>query len=149
MILRSSLSRIHYYHNKRLQIKESQYLVPTYSWTLTPILNWTCSVVTISPFQCTAPSIWLINRCTDPSMWLTTNLRRMLAAKFFSSSTRWISRKSLVTKLYGVQTQQLLVEKDELGQIVSGHNMLVKNIYIKLHSLASAVTAFKIILIYV
>ena len=23
--------RIHYYHNKRLQIKESQYLIPTYS----------------------------------------------------------------------------------------------------------------------
>ena len=36
-------------------------------------------------FQCIAPSIWLNNRCTDPSMWLTTNLRRMLAAKFFSS----------------------------------------------------------------
>ena len=45
--------------------------------------------------------------------------------------------------------QQLLEEKDELGQIVSGHNMLVKNLCIKLHSLASAVTALKIILIYV
>ena len=31
MILRSLLSRIHYYHNKRLQVKESQYLIPTYS----------------------------------------------------------------------------------------------------------------------
>ena len=45
--------------------------------------------------------------------------------------------------------QQLLEEKDELGQIVFGHNMLVKNIYIKLHSLALVVTALKIILIYV
>ena len=31
VILRSPLPRIHYYQNKRLQIKESQYLIPTYS----------------------------------------------------------------------------------------------------------------------
>ena len=36
-------------------------------------------------FQCTAPNMWLTNQCTDPSTWLTTNLRRMLAAKFFNS----------------------------------------------------------------
>ena len=103
VILRSPLLRIHYYHNKWLQVKESQYLILTYSWTLTPIHNWTYSVVIISSSQCTAPNMWLTNRCTNPSTWLTTNLRRMLAAKFFSSSTRWRSRNSLVTKLYGVQ----------------------------------------------
>ena len=149
VILRSPLPRIYYYHNKRLQVKESQYLIPTYSWTLIPIPNWTCSVVIISHFQCTAPNMWLTNWCMDPSMWLTTNLRRMLATKFFSSSTRWRSRSSLVTKSYGIQMQQLLEEEDELGQIVCGHNMLVKNLCIKLHSLASVVTALKIILIYV
>ena len=100
-------------------------------------------------FQCTAPSTWLTNQCTDPSMSLTTNLRRMLAAKFFNSSTRWKLWNSLVTKPYDVQTQQLLEEKDELGQIVFNHNMLVKNLYIKLHSLASTMTALKIIFIYV
>ena len=31
MNLRSPLLRIHYYQNKRLQVKESQYLIPTYS----------------------------------------------------------------------------------------------------------------------
>ena len=31
VILRSPLPRIHYYQNKRLQEKESQYLLPTYS----------------------------------------------------------------------------------------------------------------------
>ena len=100
-------------------------------------------------FQCTTPSTWQTNRCMDPSTWLTTNLRRMLAVKFFSSSTRWRSWSSLVTKPYDVQIQQLLEEKDELGQIVSSHNMLVKNLCMKLHSLASAVTTHKIILIYV
>ena len=61
MILRLPLSIIHYYHNKRLQVKEFQYLISTYSWTLTPIPNWTCYVVTISHFQCTALSTWLTN----------------------------------------------------------------------------------------
>ena len=100
-------------------------------------------------FQCTAPNTWLTNWCTDLSTWLTTNLRRMLTAKFFNSSIQWRSGNSIVTKPYDVQTQQFLEEKDELGQIVSNHNMLVKNLCIKLHSLASAVTALKIILIYI
>jgi len=37
-----------------------------------------------------------------------TNLRRLLATKFFSLSTRWRSRRCLVTKPYSAQTQQLL-----------------------------------------
>ena len=73
--------------------------------------------VTISHFQCMAPSTWQTNRCTDPSTWLTTNLRRMLAAKFFSSSIQWRSRNSLITKPYNIQTQQLFQEKDELGHM--------------------------------
>ena len=111
---RSLLPRIHYYHNKWLQVKEFQYLILTYSWTLTPIPNWICSIVKISHFQCTASSTWLTNQYTDPSTWLTINLRRMLATKFFSSSIRWRSRSSLVTKPNSVQTQQLLQKKDEL-----------------------------------
>ena len=59
-----------------------------------------------------------------------------------------------ITKLLGYKTlqrtmQQLLEEKDELGQIVFDHNMFVKNLCIKLHSPASAVTALKIIIVYV
>ena len=83
VILRSPLLRIHYYHNKRLQVKESQYLIPTYSWTLIPILKWTCSVVIISHFQCTAPSTWLTNWCMDPSTWLTHQLEKDVGCKIF------------------------------------------------------------------
>ena len=61
VIFRSPLSKFHYYQNKRLQVKESQYLIPTYSWTLTPIPNWTCSVVTIFLFDAQLPSTWLTN----------------------------------------------------------------------------------------
>ena len=113
MILRSLLPRIHYYQNKRLQVKESQYLIPTYSWTLTPVPNWTCFVVTISHFQCTAPNTWLTNRCANPSTWLDHQLEKDVGCKILLFITRWRSWNCLVTEPYGVQTQQLL---QELGQ---------------------------------
>ena len=88
----------------------------TYSWTFTPIPNRTCFVVTVLLSDAQLPSMWLTN-CADPNTRLqNTNLKRLLAAKFFSSSTRWRSRRCLVTKPYGTNTQQLLQESDELGQ---------------------------------
>ena len=90
--------------------------LPTYSWTLTPIPNRTCFVVTVLLSDAQLPSMWLTN-CADPNTRLqNTNLKRLLAAKFFSSSTRWRSGRCLVTKPYGTNTQQLLQESDELGQ---------------------------------
>ena len=43
--------------------------LPTYSWTLTPIPNQTCSVVTVSLSDARLPSMWLTN-CMNPSTWL-------------------------------------------------------------------------------
>ena len=74
VILRSPLPKFHYYHNKWLQVKESQYLIPTYSWTLTHIPNWIGFVVTISPFDARLPSTWLTN-CADPSTWIQSPTR--------------------------------------------------------------------------
>ena len=34
--------------------------LPTYSWTLTPIPNWTCSVVTVPLSDAWLPSMWLM-----------------------------------------------------------------------------------------
>ena len=81
MILKSPFPRIHYYQNKRLQVKKFQYLIPTYSWTLTLIPNWICSVVTISHFQCTALSTWLTNRCADHNTWLDHQLEKDVGCK--------------------------------------------------------------------
>ena len=124
VILRSPLPRIHYYQNKWLQVKESQYLILTYSWTFTPIPNWTCSVVTISHFQCTTLNMWLTNRCANTSTQLNHQLEKDIGCKVLQFITRWRLRSSLVTKSYGAQIQQLLQEKDELGKnSVSGHNL--------------------------
>ena len=119
VILKLPLSRIHYYQNKRLQVKEFQYLISTYNWILIPIPNWNYSVMTISHFQYMAPSTWLANRCADPSTRLNHQLEKDVGCKVLLFITRWSSRNSLVTKPYGVQTKQLLQEKDELGQILS------------------------------
>ena len=88
--------------------------LPTYSWIFTLIPNRTCS--DSSPFWCMTPK-YVTNQLRG-SQYATsiTNLKRLLAAEFFSSSTRWRSGRYLVTKPYGANTQQLLQERDELGQ---------------------------------
>ena len=119
VILRSSLPRIHYYQNKQLQIKESQYLIPTYSWTLTPIPNWTCSVVTISPFQCTTPNMWLTN-CADPSTWLQSPTREgcwlqssLVHPNDEDQEDAWLQNSTMH------KHNNLLHKNDELGKIPS------------------------------
>ena len=91
----------------QLAVTSKRILVPYTNLQLNPYPNTELDLFCSDnfSFQCTAPSKWLTNRYTDPSAWLTTNLRKMLVAKFFSSSTRWRSRNSLVTKPYNVQTQ--------------------------------------------
>ena len=148
VILRSPLPRIHYYQKKRLQVKESQYLIPTYNWTLTQIPNWTCSIVTIYHFQCTDPSTWPTN-CADPSTRLNHQLEKNVGCKVFQFITRWRSRSPFVTKPYGVQTQQLLQEKDELGQILSPVTICENKTLLHTCATVQPLMALKIILIYV
>ena len=122
--LKSPVSRIHYYQNKWLQIKESQYLIPTYSWTLTPIHNWTCFLVTIFHFQCMALSTWLTNRCTDPNTWLTHQLEKDVSCKVLQ-----FIHMMMIKKLIGYKTLQRINTVASLRErwtraYVSGHNML-------------------------
>ena len=80
VILRSPHPKLHYYHNKRLQVNESQYLIPIYNWTLTPIPNWICSIVTISLFDARLTSTWLTN-CTDPNTQLQSPTKKVIGYK--------------------------------------------------------------------
>ena len=82
--------------------KGIQYLLPTYIWTLTPITNWTCSVVVISPFQCTASSMWLTNRA-NPSSQLNHQIEKDVGCKVLQFITQWRSWSCLVIKPYDVQ----------------------------------------------
>ena len=85
--------------------------LPIYSWTLTPIPNWICSIVTVPLSDARLPSTWL-TVAWIPVCDFKHQLKRLSAAKFFNSFTRWRSRRCLVTKPYGANTQQLLQEKE-------------------------------------
>ena len=146
VILKSPLPRIHYYQNKWLQVKESQYLILTYSWTLTLKPNWPCSVVTIFPFQCTAPSTWLAN-CADPSTLLQSPTRE---GCWLQSSS--VHHTMKIKKLIGYKTlrctkQQLLHKKDELRQILSLVTICLNKLCLTLVQLLSPLMALKIIIL--
>ena len=64
-----------------------------------PMPNWTCSIVTISHFQYTAPSMWLTNRCIDPSTWLTHQLGKDVGYKVLQ-----FIHTIKITKLLGYKT---------------------------------------------
>ena len=129
VILRSPLPRIHYYQNKQLRVKESQYLIPTYSWTLTPIPNWTCSVVTISPFDARLLNTWLTN-CADPSTQLQSPTRE---GYWLQSSLVYLhdeDQEDAWSQNPTVHIHSNFFRRDELGQnFVSGHNLLKKTIF--------------------
>ena len=149
MNLRSLLLKIHYYQNKQLQVKESQYLIPTYSWTFTPKPNWTYSVVIISHFQCTTLSTWLTNRCMNPSMWLTHQLEKDVGYKVFQ-----FIHTMKIKKLLGYKTllrTNIAVSSRErwTRTYVSDHSMLVTTITTSATTFALSVTTLKIISIYV
>ena len=124
VILRSPFPKFRYYHNKRLQVKESQYLILTYSWTLTPIPNWTCFVATISPFDARLPSTSL-NNCVDPSTRLQSPTREGNWLQSSSVHPYDEDQEDVWSQNPAVHKHSNFFRRDELGQnFVSGHNFL-------------------------
>ena len=124
VIFRSPLPKFHYYHNKQLQVKESEYLIPTYSWTLTPIPNWTCFVVTISPFDAQLPSTWLTN-CADPSMRLQSPTREGCWLQSSSVHPHDEDQEDAWSQNPTVHKHSNFFKRDELGQnFVFGYKLL-------------------------
>ena len=90
--------------------------LPTYSWTLTPIPNWTCSVVTVPFFDARLPSTWLTS-CVDPSTWLQTLTKKVVGCKVLQfihmmKIKKMLGHKTLRCKYTATSSR----EKDELGQ---------------------------------
>ena len=93
-----------------------QCLIPIYSWTLTPIPNWTCSVATVPLFDARLPSTWLTS-CTDPSMWLQTLTKKVVSCKVLQFTHTMKIKKMLGHKtLRCKSTANSSRERDELGQ---------------------------------
>ena len=149
VIFRSLLPKLHYYHNKRLHASNPKYLT---NLQLNPYPNTQLDLFCSdsSPFWCTAPK-YVTNSCADPNTGLyNTNLKRLLAAKFFSSFTRWRSGRCLVIKPYSANTQQLFQEK-EMNQVKTLSLVIIclNRVCLMLVQLVYHITAFKTILLYV
>ena len=90
--------------------------LPTYSWTLTAIPNWTCSVVTVPISDAWLPSTWLTN-CTDPSTRLQSPIKKIVGCKVLQFIHTMKIKKMLDHKtLWCKYTATSSREKDELGQ---------------------------------
>ena len=90
--------------------------LPTYSWTLTPIPNWTCSVVTVPLSDAWLPSTWLTN-CADLSTRLQSPTKKIVACKVLQFIHTMKIKKMLSHKtLRCTYTTTSSRERDELGQ---------------------------------
>ena len=124
MIFRSPLPKFHYYHNKRLQVKKFQYLIPTYSWTLTQIPNWTCSVMTISSFDARLPSMWLTN-CVNPSTRLQSPTRESCWLQSFSVHPHDEDLEDAWSQNPTMHKHNNFFRRDELGRnFIFGYKLL-------------------------
>ena len=90
--------------------------LPTYSWTLTPIPNWTCSIMTVPLFDARLPSTWLTN-CADPSTRLQTPTKKVVGCKVLQFIHTMKIKKMLGQKtLWCKYTATSSRERDELRQ---------------------------------
>ena len=88
----------------------------TYSWTLIPIPNWTCSVVIIPLSDTRLPSTWLTN-CADPSTRLQSPTKKFVSCKVLQfihtmKIKKMLGHKTLQCKYTATSSR----ERDELDK---------------------------------
>ena len=115
MIFRSPLPKLYYYHNKRLQVKESKYLT---NLQLNPYPNTQLDLFCSdsSPFWCMTPITWLTNYA-DPSTRLQSPTKKVVGCKVLQFIHTMKIKKMLGHKtLRCIYTATSSRERDELGQ---------------------------------
>ena len=122
--------------------------LPTYSWTLTPIPNWTYSVVTVPLFYARLPSTWLTN-CADPSTQLQSPTKKVVSCKILQFIPTMKIKKMLGHKTqwctYTTTSQKLWTQERTLSLVI----IFLNRVFSMLVQLANLLTAFKLILLYV
>ena len=88
----------------------------TYSWTLIPIPNWTCSVVTVPLSDAQILSTWLTN-CTNPGTRLQSPTKKIVSCKVLQfihtmNIKKMLGHKTLRCKYIATSSR----ERDEVGQ---------------------------------
>ena len=91
-------------------------ILPIYSWTLTPIPNWTCFVVTVPLFDAQFPSTWL-TVARIPVCAFKTPTKKIVDCKILQfihtiKIKKMLGHKTLRCKYTATSSR----ERDELGQ---------------------------------
>ena len=121
----------------------------TYSWTLTPISNWTCSVVTVLLFDAWFLSTWLTN-CADPSTYLQSPTKKVVGCKVLQFIHMMKIKKMLGHKILRcTYTTTSSRERWTRARTLSPVTIFLNRIFSMLVQLANLLTALKIILLYV
>ena len=123
--------------------------LPTYSWTLTLIPNWNCSVVIVPLFDARLPSTWLTN-CADPSTQLQSPTKKVVGCKVL----QFIPTMK-IKKMLGHKTQwctYIATSSQEWwtrARTSSPVTICLNWVFSMLVQLAKLLTAIKIIILYV
>ena len=122
-------------------------ILPTYSWTLTPIPNWTCYVVTIPLFNARLPSTWLTN-CVDSSTRLQLPTKKVVSCKVL----QFISMMK-IKKMLGHKTQRCTYTATSSqewwtrARILSSVTICLNRVFSMLVQLTNLLTTLKIIIL--
>ena len=121
--------------------------LPTYSWTLTLIPNWTYSVMTVPLFDSRLPSMWLTS-CADLSTRSPT--KKVVGCKVLQ-----FIRTMKIKKMFGHKTQRCTYTATSLqewwtrAKTSSPVTNCLNKVCSMLVQLVNILTALKIIILYV
>ena len=118
--------------------------LPTYSWTLTPIPNRTCSVVTIPFSDARLQSTWLTNS-TDPSTRLQSPICKVLQFIHMMKIKKMLGHKTLRCKYIATSPRKRWTRSRTLSPITICLNRVCSMLVQLMYSLM----ALKTILLYV
>ena len=124
--------------------------LPTYSWTLTPIPNWTCSVVTVPLSDAQLLCTWLTN-CADPNTRHQSPTKKIVGCKVLQFIHTMKIKKMLGHKtLWCTYTATSSREKRwTRARTSSPVTICLNRVCSKLVQLVNCLTALKTIILYV
>ena len=124
--------------------------LPTYSWTLTPIPNWICSVVIVSLFDARLLSTWLTN-CANPSTRFQSPTKKVVGCKVLQFiHTMKIKKMMLGHKIqWCTYTTTSSQEWWTRARISSPVTICLNKVFSMLVQLVNLLMALKIIFLYV
>ena len=124
-------------------------ILSTYSWILTLVPNWTCSVMTVPIFNTRLSSTWLTN-CADSNTRLQSPSKKVIGCKVLQFIHTMKIKKMLGHKTqWCTYTTTSSQEWWTKGRTSSPVTICLNKVFSMFVQLANLLTALKIIILYV